>query len=291
MTTLPAFTRRATLALVLVAALASPALAGPPLVCFPFDIGTARSLPWAPDTGWKGLRDDYDLTKLTSDTTSLLSSSTPIVVRMETLRRAALYATRDEAVAKDLLDWTEPARPRGNRQWPPARSGSLRCRLSDRGVQTNHADLCQDRRTGGITRRVCHGAPEPGAVWERSRDRIRGRAHDERWQWRCRARRARASRTRRIFRATCCWPATSPRTSSAEVTTCKAACRIVTALPRSSSIPSTPPRSAFYCTASNSMSNTSVAFGGIDPLPDAPYASSGGMTSLRVPPTFIPGTP
>ena len=104
MTTVNTFTRRGTLALVLVAALASPALAGPPLVCFPFDIGTARSLPWAPDTGWKGTRADYDVTKLTSDTTSLLSSSTPIVVRMETLRRAALYATRDAAVAKDLLD-------------------------------------------------------------------------------------------------------------------------------------------------------------------------------------------
>ena len=104
MTTLPALIRRGTLALVLVAALASPALAGPPLVCFPFDIGTARSLPWAPDTGWKGTRSDYDVSKLTKDTTSLLSSSTPIVVRMETLRRAALYATRDAAVAKDLLD-------------------------------------------------------------------------------------------------------------------------------------------------------------------------------------------
>jgi len=88
----------------LVAALASPALAGPPLVCFPFDIGTARSLPWAPDTGWKGTRSDYDVTRLTGDTTSLLSGSAPIVVRMETLRRAALYATRDATVAKGLLD-------------------------------------------------------------------------------------------------------------------------------------------------------------------------------------------
>jgi len=104
MTTPSAFTRPATLALVLVAALASPALAGPPLVCFPFDIGTARSLPWAPDTGWKGTRADYDVSKLTADTTSLLSRSTPIVVRMETLRRAALYATRDADAAKGLLD-------------------------------------------------------------------------------------------------------------------------------------------------------------------------------------------
>jgi len=50
MTTPSAFTRPATLALVLVAALASPALAGPPLVCFPFEIGNARvdTIPWRP---------------------------------------------------------------------------------------------------------------------------------------------------------------------------------------------------------------------------------------------------
>ena len=118
MTTPSAFTRRATLALVLVAALASPALAGPPLVCFPFDIGTARSLPWAPDTGWKGLRDDYDLTKLTSDTTSICPHPRqswsgwkhcggPRCTRRATKRR------------EGLLDWIEPARRRGNRQRQP----------------------------------------------------------------------------------------------------------------------------------------------------------------------------
>jgi hypothetical protein len=104
MKTLLPLTSRGLLACAIVAAVASPALAGPPLVCFPFDIGTARSLPWAADAGWKGMRPDYDVTKLTSDTTSLLSGSAPIVVRMETLRRAALYATRDATVAKALLD-------------------------------------------------------------------------------------------------------------------------------------------------------------------------------------------
>lgn len=84
---------------------ASPALAGPPLVCFPFEIGTAASLPWNPTTGgYKGMRSDYDLTRLNRDTVALLTSSTPVIVRMETLRRAALYASANEATARTLLD-------------------------------------------------------------------------------------------------------------------------------------------------------------------------------------------
>jgi NADPH-dependent 2,4-dienoyl-CoA reductase/sulfur reductase-like enzyme len=46
-----------------------------------------------------------------------------------------------------------------------------------------------------------------------------------------------------------------------------------------------------YCTPKSAISKTSVAFGGIGPLPELPYASSGGMTSRRCPPTFIPATP
>ena len=91
-------------ALALVMAVATPALAGPPLVCFPFDIGTARSLPWD-STGhtWKGMRADYDVSRLTGDTLALLGPETPVIVRMETLRRATLYATKDPGVAKALL--------------------------------------------------------------------------------------------------------------------------------------------------------------------------------------------
>src|SRR3989338_8470801 len=43
---------------------------------------------------------------------------------------------------------------------------------------------------------------------------------------------------------------------------------------------------------SNSTSKVNVALGGITlPAPRAPYASCGGMVSLRLPPTFIPATP
>jgi hypothetical protein len=85
--------------------LASPALAGPPLVCFPFEIGTAASLPWNPSTGsYKGMRPDYDITRLNGDVLALLTPKMPVIVRMETLRRAALYASADDAIAHGLLD-------------------------------------------------------------------------------------------------------------------------------------------------------------------------------------------
>jgi hypothetical protein len=82
---------------------AVPALAGPPLICSRFDIGTARSLPWNVGSSWKGMLDTYDRSHLTTDTLSLLTPSTPIIVRMETLRRAALYATTDKRAADSLL--------------------------------------------------------------------------------------------------------------------------------------------------------------------------------------------
>jgi hypothetical protein len=84
---------------------ALPVLAGPPLVCFPFDIGTAASLPWdAQGHAWKGMRADYDVTNLTKETVRLLAPATPVIVRMETLRRAALYATKNQHVAGALLE-------------------------------------------------------------------------------------------------------------------------------------------------------------------------------------------
>jgi hypothetical protein len=79
------------------------AFAGPPLLCHPFDIGNARSLPWDGARGWANGRADYNVKNLVRDTEELLTPSTPVIVRMETLRRAALYASRDGEVAKQLL--------------------------------------------------------------------------------------------------------------------------------------------------------------------------------------------
>jgi len=64
--------------------------AGPPLLCHPFDIGNAKSLPWT-GTGWNlSGNENYNTKNLAHDTMALLDANTPIIVRMETLRRATL---------------------------------------------------------------------------------------------------------------------------------------------------------------------------------------------------------
>lgn len=89
--------------------------AGTPLICHPYDIGSAKSLPGG---DWKGTNPAYDRTHLVRDTLALLTPDTPVIVRMETLRRAAIYATanlrgwakgasytaEDRAVAGALLE-------------------------------------------------------------------------------------------------------------------------------------------------------------------------------------------
>lgn len=84
-------------------AMATPALAGPPLLCHPFDIGNAKSLPWVGEKSWDEGQPGYKLDRLVADTEALLTPSTPVIVRMETLRRAALYASTDARVASDLI--------------------------------------------------------------------------------------------------------------------------------------------------------------------------------------------
>jgi len=86
-----------------VLALAMPALAGPPFVCHPFEIESAESLPWGASNNFMAMRDDYDFHRVVLDTEKLLTPSTPTLVRMETLRRASLYASRDRTVAEQLL--------------------------------------------------------------------------------------------------------------------------------------------------------------------------------------------
>ena len=86
-----------------VLSLAMPALAGPPFICHPFDIGEAKSLPWGALNNYLAMRDDYDFSRVVADTEKLLTPSTPTIVRMETLRRAAVYASRDRAVARQLI--------------------------------------------------------------------------------------------------------------------------------------------------------------------------------------------
>lgn len=82
---------------------AVPAFAGPPLLCHAFDIGSAKSLPWVGEKSWFEGSPDYKLDQLVADTEALLTPSTPVIVRMETLRRAAIYASADAHVASVLV--------------------------------------------------------------------------------------------------------------------------------------------------------------------------------------------
>jgi len=91
-------------------------LAGPPLICQTIEIGGAKSLPWGAPSEWRGVKQDYDLDRLVEDTLALLTPETPVLVRMETLRRATVYAmwskydrevgykVKNEKVADELLN-------------------------------------------------------------------------------------------------------------------------------------------------------------------------------------------
>jgi hypothetical protein len=78
------------------------AIAGPPLICHPIAIGQAKSLPLVDLNYHKG-DGSYDLQNLTRDTLAILDANPPVLVRMETLRRATIYARQDPRVAKELL--------------------------------------------------------------------------------------------------------------------------------------------------------------------------------------------
>ncbi len=78
------------------------ALAGTPLICQPIAIGAAKSLPWTSSTAFLNGKEDYDITHLADDTLALLTPSMPVIVRMETLRRATVYAQGNPAATKEL---------------------------------------------------------------------------------------------------------------------------------------------------------------------------------------------
>lgn len=75
----------------LLLALVGPAPAGPVLICKNYEIGAAKSLPWG-GSDWRSVKPDYDINRLVEDTLALLTPETPVIVRMETLRRAVIYS-------------------------------------------------------------------------------------------------------------------------------------------------------------------------------------------------------
>jgi len=95
------FARRAITSLTFVLAITTSALAGPPLICHSLEIGQAKSLPWVDWT--RKSTSDYDLKNRTRDTVAILDSGAVVLVRMETLRRATIYARQDPEAARELL--------------------------------------------------------------------------------------------------------------------------------------------------------------------------------------------
>src|SRR5437763_2492334 len=79
------------------------ALAGPPLICHAVNIGDAKSLPWVSNSWKLSGEEHYDTNHLADDTLNLLTPNMPVIVRMETLRRAALYGQQNSAGAKEIL--------------------------------------------------------------------------------------------------------------------------------------------------------------------------------------------
>ncbi len=77
------------------------AVAGPPLLCWKIETGDARCLPWgsAPFDEVRG----YSSAAVADDTLALLDDDQPVLIRMETLRRAAIYLKHDAPRARDLL--------------------------------------------------------------------------------------------------------------------------------------------------------------------------------------------
>lgn len=97
--------KRTLTAILAVLAMQVSALAGAPFIFQPFDIGSAKSLPWGAPNNFLGIRDEYDVHRVVADTAALLTPAMPTLVRMETLRRAAVYASRDRKVAEELVDF------------------------------------------------------------------------------------------------------------------------------------------------------------------------------------------
>ena len=96
-----AFSRLAISTVALLLGFTTLAQAGPLLICHPIEIGQAKSLPWV-EFNHRGST-DYDLKNLSRDTLAILDSRAPVLVRMETLRRATIYARQDPQVAKELI--------------------------------------------------------------------------------------------------------------------------------------------------------------------------------------------
>lgn len=110
------------LAFCILVGLGRSAWAGPLLICHPFATGGAESLPWSAAPTWNAPDTGYDSRQLVSDVVRLLAATPSVLARMETMRRATIYAARDAKLASDLLTAVQ-SRAAGSRAtgaWPAA---------------------------------------------------------------------------------------------------------------------------------------------------------------------------
>ena len=94
---------RSLVAIAVVVFFATPALAGPPLICHPFETGGGKLIAWGSGPGWNTPDRSYDIKKLVADTNAILTVEAPVLTRMENMRRATIYAMRDPVIAQELL--------------------------------------------------------------------------------------------------------------------------------------------------------------------------------------------
>jgi len=94
---------RSFVAIAAVVFFATPALAGPPLICHPFEVDGGKLIAWGSGSGWNTPDRTYDIKRLVADTTAVLTPDAPILTRMENMRRATIYAMRDPVIAHELL--------------------------------------------------------------------------------------------------------------------------------------------------------------------------------------------
>jgi len=100
---------------------ATVAFAGPPMICRSYEIGNAASLPGGTDG--HGITRSYNRANLIPDTLALLKPDMPVLVRMETLRRAAVYATNG------MKDWDKGTYPAEDRALAHSLLAQLRERI------------------------------------------------------------------------------------------------------------------------------------------------------------------
>ena len=130
---------------------AGPALAGPPLICHPFETGAVPLLSWGQGNGWNSPDTKYDLHRLTADTVRLLNKDAAVLARMENLRRATIYAMKDPQVAQELLAAlvSRALSPSG----PQDSERVVRCRLSHRSVPAGGSSASAGERARRLGRR------------------------------------------------------------------------------------------------------------------------------------------